>query len=354
MLAGSPPDVASPSEDDPPRPMALQWFGQPSCPSAEVFVAGMNALMGHRLVIREDADVTLTVSIQRAGRVFTMQLDWTHPSGSGSRRLDAPECRTLVNAGSLLAATQLSEVWSEIQAPPRASDIPEPPPPPPPLPLPPPAEGASQPAPPFDPELRRSVAIDPPPPHQAPPRTEGPASRLRARPKLAVSLFGGALMGAGPPVAGGLRGQLEVRWPRLWLGAWGQHVFAARPPAILPDLPIEVSTTQGGLLLCGAWRVTERAAFTVPACVGADLGSVAARRLDGVAGRRRHVRLGMPVEVGCVWSVLRWFQLRVAAGANFAVLRPGFHVQTTGDPQVIFRSPALMGYVLLGVSGQWP
>jgi len=301
----------------PELPVEISWSAPPSCPQESEFVTSVADLVG--LEDGPRLDLRASISLSEAPP-FAMRIELATPGGTEIQALEAESCTELVEAGSLLLATRILEARASAR------------------------EAALRLANPFERPLPPTPAPRPRAPNLGnPPHVAWTGFR---KPALTLAGLGGVVFGLGPRPNFALRAQLDLRWTRFGIAIVGQHAFASREE--VAGGTYEVGASAGAALLCHAFR---RQRTTIPLCAGVELSAMQGRAVpeDPDANPRAQLRVGIPVECGVSWRASARLGIRLQTGINVAATQPGFTAEAPSGQSIVFRTPDVAGYALLGI-----
>lgn len=322
--------------------MDVRWSAPSHCPSRAQFIAAIELLVGSTLAITPGAAWVIDATLHHDGGTYHLDLrvETSDTAPASTRHLEAPDCETLVEAGSLAVGARIIEHPPQGAAPEESEPEPGPVVPPP-RSDPRAAEFAPDPAP-----TRSGPQPQPVPDAGGPPRA---ASNLRA----AAGIFGGIDYGSQPGLAGVLRGELSLLGTAWRASAVAQHGFATTAQHETTDQAVRVNKTGGGIRGCWAPSVG-RAEFAT--CAGIDLHRLRGEGAGSIQTRARSQGLwvALPLGLTAAWAVAPSFALRATVEVPIALRRPGFHVTDGEQTQTLFRSLGAGFVALIGIEVRLP
>jgi hypothetical protein len=302
-------------------PFVLEWDDAVGCADANAVVARVRQVVGDELARGElRRPVVARGRVRAIPRGMELVLVVDDPTTGGlERRIEAPDCVGIVEAAAVVLAT---------------SAIPEP--------VPEPAPSC----PPASPVPQCPVAPTVTPRASVPPR-EPPRRRHRAIVGVEAVLGVAMIDAIAPGIAG------RVGWShgaaRLDLGV--RHVFAQHVAMPTVDVGADVSSTMVELRGCWAPALGRVA---VPLCAGVSAGVLQAAGSGDLAPRRvsRKLALAVAPSLGVRVGLTARIALAADAALFVPILRPGFHVDGTGDE--LFRAPPVGAVFSLGLEVRAP
>ena len=306
------------SAADAPERVSLRWNAPDVCPDDSQLVHAVEEFLGQPLSASREQQLSVSINVLGEAGNFSAKLSFKSPQGTQERFLEHPDCGKLLEGVALLAALAIDP--ERVKARQAEADTAAA------------APAATEPTPPTAPPAPSST-----PPLAVPaPARERLAATLRRPPyeaTLGVAGFVGlgVLPGATPGVASELGLRLHqfraALVGRYWLSGSADVTGGAASS-------IELSLATAGLRGCALPQV---GAWSLLACVGADLGDMAGSGQGVNNARTRHALLAAAeasLSVAYTKSRLAPF---AGLGALVGLLRPRFGVVRNGAPDETFQ-----------------
>jgi hypothetical protein len=299
-------------------PFVLEWDDAVGCADANAVVARVRQVVGDELARGE-----LRRPVVARGRVRAiprgMELVLVVATDGLERRIEAPDCVGIVEAAAVVLAT---------------SAIPEP------VPEPAPSCPPASPVPqcPVTPVVTPRASV---------PSREPPRRRHRAI-VGAEAVLGVAMIDA---IAPGIAGRVAWSYGAARLDLGVRHLFAQRVAMPTVDAGADVSSTMAELRACWAPALGRVA---VPLCAAVSAGVLQAAGSGDLEPRRvsRKLALAVAPSLGVRVGLAARIALAADAALSVPIVRPGFHVDGTGDE--LFRAPPVGAVFSLGLEVKAP
>jgi len=291
-------------------PVGVQWQAPAECPGAtEVREEAVRRMGTSTRPVSADGVVTRDPTTGE----YQLDLRLHHARGEETRRIRGTSCKALAEVAGLWVAiaSEVAPAESE-EVGTSATAVPQPPV------LPPPA-----------------IAVAPSEPSVDGSKPQPLPTLPMARPRLPLraglrAFVAGEFLLLPQPAGLGFGGTLSLLGPRFRVELRGEY--------LLPESTAYANTpTTGGtidLWTVGLSACYEPALRTVsfPICGGA-VGGMVSGEAWGVAVplEARDWLVGLRVDAGVMWSLLRYFALHVGVGALVPLRRPAFHVRDLGE-----------------------